>query len=124
VPGQVFYNSTRRLVLKNVDGLVFVADSSRKALSDNLESLANMQENLKANNLSLDDVPWVMQYNKRDAEDAMSVAELREKLNRWKVPDYEAKAEMGEGVMPTLTAITKLVVRKLSELPTAVAVEK
>lgn len=116
VPGQVFYNSTRRLVLKNVDGVVFVADSSRRALPDNLESLANLQENLQVMGRSLDEIPWVIQYNKRDAEDAMPVAQLREKLNRWNVPEFEATAETGHGVMTTLTGVTKLVVKQLTAL--------
>ncbi len=124
VPGQVFYNSTRRLVLKNVDGVVFVADSSRKSLPDNLESLANLQENMALNGLSLDTVPWVIQYNKRDAEDALSVSKLSEKINRWGVPEYEAIADKGEGVMTTLTGITKLVVRKLSQAQTDTPIAK
>ena len=115
VPGQVFYNSTRRLVLKNVDGVVFVADSSRSHLTDNIESLTNLQENLSFLGNDIDQVPWVIQYNKRDAEDAMTVAELSGKLNRWQAPEVEAIAESGKGVMATLTAITKLVVRNLSQ---------
>ena len=116
VPGQVFYNSTRRLVLKNVDGVVFVADSSRRSLPDNLESLANLQENLQVMGRSLDEIPWVIQYNKRDAEDALPLAQLREKLNRWNVPEFEATAETGHGVMATLTGVTKLVVKQLTTL--------
>lgn len=117
VPGQVFYNSTRRLVLKNVDGVVFVADSSRRALPDNLESLTNLQENLKLYGKSLDVVPWVLQYNKRDLPEALPLATLREKLNRWEVPEFEAAAKKGKGIMETLAGITKLVVKNLRVQP-------
>jgi len=115
VPGQVFYNATRRMVLKGADGVVFVADSQRAMLEPNLESLSNLRENLLAHDLRLEEIPLVMQYNKRDLPDVMSVDEMCEKINTLNVPFYEAVATEGIGVEDTLKAISSLVLRSVME---------
>lgn len=115
VPGQVFYNSTRKLVLKNADGIVFVADSSRRFLKDNLESFQNLIDNLRDYGLKVTDLPLVIQFNKRDAPDAMPVAELQEKLNRAGFPQFEAVASSGQGVLPTFQGLTKLVLKHIKD---------
>ena len=102
VPGQVFYNATRRMVLKGADGVVFVADSQKDMMEANLESLENLRENLLAHDLILEDVPFVMQYNKRDLEDAMDIEEMNERLNLLNAPFYAAVATEGVGVEDTL----------------------
>jgi small GTP-binding protein len=113
VPGQVYYNATRKLVLKNVDGIVFVADSQKKMMNDNIESLKNLEDNLRFYNRSLKDVPIVFQYNKRDLPDVLSVDELQQALNKYKFPYFESVAHTGQGVLQTLTTVSKLVLQKL-----------
>jgi len=108
VPGQVFYNATRKLVLKGVDGIVFVADSQAAARETNIESLGNLRENLAELNLSLDRVPLVFQYNKRDIRSILSVDELNATLNKGGAPHFEAAALHGVGVFETLKAISRL----------------
>ena len=107
VPGQVYYNATRRLVLKGVDAVVFVADSQRGKMEENLESLENLRSNLADMNLKLEDLPWVIQYNKRDLPDVLSVEELEQALNPAGVPSYSAVAPRGEGVQETLVGVTE-----------------
>jgi hypothetical protein len=114
VPGQVFYNASRRLILKGVDGIVFVADSQIDRMDDNIESFENMLENLETYGLKLDDIPYVMQYNKRDLPNIASVEELERTLNKDKVPYFEAIAPKGVGVFETLKEISKAVIRHLS----------
>ncbi len=114
VPGQVFYNTTRKLVLKGVDGIVFVADSQRPMRDPNVESLKNLRENLAEIGLTLESVPRVFQYNKRDLQNILSIDELNESLN----PDgsvewHESSATNGTGVFETLKAISKLTLRSL-----------
>jgi len=113
VPGQVFYNATRKMVLKGVDGIVFVADSQRDMLDANLESFQNLRENLEEYNLSLDTIPYVIQYNKRDLPGVMSPEELDQALNADRVPTFPASALDGKGVLPTLTTVCKMVLRNL-----------
>jgi len=113
VPGQVYYNATRKLVLKNVDGIVFVADSQKKMLNENIESLKNLEENLRFYNRSIKDLPVVFQYNKRDLPDILSVEELQRALNKYNFPYFEAVAHTGQGVLQTLTTVSKLVLQKL-----------
>lgn len=113
VPGQVFYNATRKLVLKNVDGVVFVADSQRKMMNENIDSLNNLESNLKFYHKTLNDVPIVFQYNKRDLPEVIPVEELQEKLNRISAPYLEVVASEGKNVLNTLTMISKLVLQKL-----------
>ena len=115
VPGQVFYNTTRRLVLKGADGVVFVADSQPTMLETNQESLANLRENLLAHDLRIEEIPMVMQYNKRDLPDVMSVEEMNDKVNTLNVPFYETVASEGIGVEETLKAISSLVLRSVME---------
>lgn len=110
VPGQVFYDATRRLVLKGADGIVFVADSQRELLEANVESLKNMKENLRANGLDYQTIPLVFQYNKRDLKDILPVEELNNALNERNVPYFEAIAIQGKGVMETLKEITRLTI--------------
>ncbi len=107
VPGQVFYNSTRKLVLKGVDGIVFVADSQRPMLEANIESFKNLEENLADLGINIDDVPIVLQYNKRDLKNICSVEELNEALNKKGYPYVESIAITGKGVFETLKLISK-----------------
>jgi len=115
VPGQVFYNSTRKLVLKGVDGVVFVADSQEPMLDANLESLENLQENLAEQKLNLMKLPWVIQYNKRDLPGILPVNVLNRHLNLMDVPYYESVAVKGDGVMDTLIGISSLTLRHLKK---------
>ncbi|MBP7148018.1 MAG: hypothetical protein KBD01_10765 [Acidobacteria bacterium] len=115
VPGQVFYNETRRLVLKGADGVVFVADSQESMLEANFDSFRNLEENLAAHGLTLADLPHVLQFNKQDLPAAMPVEVLNEKLNRYNAPFYEAIATTGVGVQETLRHVTKLVLLRLNE---------
>ncbi len=123
VPGQVFYNSTRKLLLKNVDGVVFVADSSEKMLDENKESLQNLEDNLKFYGVRITDIPLVIQYNKRDLPDALPIEVLERELNPRKVPYFKAIANKGVGVLETLAAIIKMVLHKLKTAPEIVANE-
>lgn len=107
VPGQVFYNTTRKLVLKGVDGVVFVADSQRTMLQANQESFRNLEENLAEMGLALDSLPIVLQYNKRDLPNICTIEELNQALNRHNWPWFEASALTGEGVFETLKGISK-----------------
>lgn len=116
VPGQVFYNATRKLVLRGVDGIVFVADSQADRLQDNIESLTNLEDNLREYGLSLDRVPLVIQYNKRDLPNALPVEELRAHLNPLKrFVEFEAIATEGVGVRETLREVASQVLAKLKE---------
>jgi len=114
VPGQVFYNTTRKLVLKGVDGIVFVADSQRPMREPNVASLHNLRENLAEIGVSLDATPRVLQYNKRDLADILTLDELNDTLNPDRSTEwYEASAKNGTGVFETLKAISKLTLRSL-----------
>ena len=113
VPGQVFYDASRKLILKGVDGVIFVADSQIERLEANQESLDNLRTNLAEQGYSLEKLPYVIQYNKRDLPNAVEVPELRELLNPTGVPDYEANARSGMGVFDTLKAVSKLVLTEL-----------
>lgn len=115
VPGQVFYDASRKLILKGVDGIVFVADSQAERSDANIESFENLKDNLKEQGYNLDNIPYVIQYNKRDLPSAMAVAELRALLNTKNVPDFEATASSGEGVFETLKAIAKQVLVELKK---------
>ncbi len=115
VPGQVYYNATRKLVLRGVDGLVFVADSQPGKMDENIESLTNLEENLCEYGYNLDELPMVIQYNKRDLPGVLSVEELNERLNVRGRPTYEASATIGNGVFDTLKLIIKLVLDKAKQ---------
>jgi signal recognition particle receptor subunit beta len=115
VPGQVFYDASRKLILKGVDGCVFVADSQMARLDANEESLDNLKINLGEYGLVLDNIPYVVQYNKRDLPGVMEVEELRGILNPTAVPDFEAVASQGRGVFETLKAVARLVFHELKK---------
>lgn len=112
VPGQVYYNATRKLVLRGVDGLVFVADSQLDKMDENIESLKNLEENLVEYGYNLHEMPFVIQYNKRDLPNIATIEQLQAQLNPQDVPYYEAVAMNGSGVFATLKAISKLVIDK------------
>ena len=114
MPGQVYYNASRKLILKGVDGVVFVADSQMERLDANVESMHNLYENLAQYGLDLRNIPFVIQYNKRDLPNGASVEELQASLNPLGVPAYEAVATRGVGVFDTLKAVSKQVIKSLS----------
>ena len=111
VPGQVYYASSRKGILNGVDGLVFVADSQPHRMEANIETLLDLENNLKQDGHSLEEFPWVIQYNKRDLPGVDSVPTLQKKLNFFDVPYFEAIAVRGEGVFNTLKAIINNVVQ-------------
>jgi signal recognition particle receptor subunit beta len=113
VPGQVFYDASRKLILKGVDGVVFVADSQLERIEANIESLDNLRSNLEEQGYDLDKLPYIVQYNKRDLPNASPLDELKETLNPTNVAEYEAVATKGVGVFDTLKAVAKLVLTEL-----------
>ncbi len=115
VPGQVFYDASRKLILKGVDGVVFVADSQEERFDANIESLENLRDNLEEQGFDIEKIPFVIQYNKRDLPSASDIEELSKVLNPRKVPEYEAVAFTGEGVFETLKAVAKLVLNDLKK---------
>ena len=114
VPGQVYYNATRKLVLRGADGVVFVADSQREQFNENIESLRNLHENLLEENINVRDFPMVLQYNKRDLPGVVSIEELDDALNYRGVPAFPAATISGEGVFETLKSVSQLVLQSLS----------
>lgn len=115
VPGQVYFNATRKLVLTGADGVVFVADSKRDRQDANLESLQNLEANLQEQGRALSSVPHVMQYNKRDLEDAASIDELNNALNAHGAPHFESRAAQGEGVVAPLDELVRMVLEDLEK---------
>jgi signal recognition particle receptor subunit beta len=113
VPGQVFYDASRKLILKGVDGVVFVADSQRERMDANVESLFNLESNLKQHGYDLMKVPYVLQLNKRDLPNVVSVHDLAAELLRKDEPVYEGVANRGVGVFDTLKAVAKQVLLEL-----------
>jgi hypothetical protein len=114
VPGQVYYNASRKLILRGVDGIVFVADSDECRIDANVEALYNLHENLEEHNLKLDDIPFVMQWNKRDVPSALPTDELETELNPEGFKSFEAVAISGNGVFDTLKCVSKEVLHKLN----------
>jgi signal recognition particle receptor subunit beta len=114
VPGQVIYNTTRQLVLRGVDGIVFVADSQYEKMAENVESINNLEENLKSLNMNLADIPYVLQYNKRDLPNAAPVEYMEYLLNNRdvQVPSFPACASRTEGVFESLNMITRMLLNK------------
>jgi hypothetical protein len=114
VPGQVIYNTTRQLVLRGVDGIVFVADSQYEKMAENVESISNLEENLKTLNMNLADIPYVLQYNKRDLPNAAPVEYMEYLLNNRdvQVPSFPACASRTEGVFESLNMITRMLLNK------------
>jgi mutual gliding-motility protein MglA len=113
VPGQVFYDASRKLILKGVDGVVFVADSQIERMEANIESLDNLRVNLEDQGYNLDKIPYCVQYNKRDLPNSAPMEELKKILNPTNVPEFEAVATTGVGVFDTLKAVAKLVLTEL-----------
>jgi signal recognition particle receptor subunit beta len=115
VPGQVFYKASRKLIMKGADGVIFVADSQRERHEANLVALDDLQENLVEYGYDINKIPFVIQYNKRDLPNVLSVEELRADLNHWNVPDFEAVAASpsGPGVFDTLKAVAKMILVEL-----------
>ena len=113
VPGQVFYEASRKLILRGVDGVVFVADSQVERMEANLESLKSLEKNLTEQGYDISKIPMVMQWNKRDLPNTTAVKDLHSALNKWNVPEYEAVAMKGTGVFDTLKMISKLVLMNL-----------
>ncbi len=113
VPGQVFYDASRKLILKGVDGVVFVADSQIERMEANLESVENLRVNLAEQGYDLNRIPYVIQFNKRDLPNVATVEELHRLLNPRGVPEFQATAPTGVGVFDTLKAVAKLVLLDL-----------
>lgn len=115
VPGQVFYDASRKLILRGVDGVIFVADSQVERMEANIESMENLRKNLKDQGLNLDAMPFIIQYNKRDLPNVVPVEEMNRVLNPRNVPSYEAVAATGKGVFDTLKELAKLVIMELKK---------
>ncbi|HEX8285046.1 MAG: GTPase domain-containing protein [Acidobacteria bacterium] len=113
VPGQVFYDASRKLILKGVDGVVFVADSQDERMDANIESLYNLEENLQANGYDLSKIPYVLQLNKRDLPNVIPAEEMVSELRRKDEPVHEAIASKGNGVFDTLKSVAKQVLTEL-----------
>ncbi len=116
VPGQVYYNFSRKIILRGADGIVFVADSQRDCMGDNLDSLLDLEKNLIETSMSLQNIPWVIQYNKRDLPDIESIDTMQSKLNFFGVPHTQAVASRGVEVVSTLKMIISEVVYKIDTL--------
>ncbi len=115
VPGQVFYDASRKLILKGVDGIVFVADSQIERMEANIESIENLRINLAEQGYDMDKIPFILQYNKRDLPNVVPLEEMKKALNPRNLPDFEASASEGTGVFDTLKAIAKLVIMELKK---------
>ncbi|HEU5210560.1 MAG TPA: gliding-motility protein MglA [Longimicrobiales bacterium] len=113
VPGQVYYNASRRLILKGVDGIVFVADSQAERMDANIAAMENLYENLADYGYDATQIPIALQWNKRDLPNAVPVSELSAQLNPGGLPEFEAVAVRGDGVFDTLRAVSKLVLKSL-----------
>jgi mutual gliding-motility protein MglA len=113
VPGQVVYDASRKLILKGLDGIVFVADSQIERMDENIEAMRNLEKNLEQQGYDIRQVPLVIQYNKRDLPNVASIAELRAALNKYNAPDFEATAAIGRGVMETLKTVSKGIITTL-----------
>ena len=118
VPGQVVYDASRKLILKGLDGVVFVADSQAERMEENLLSLKNLERNLEAQGYDIKEIPVVIQYNKRDLPNALKLSELRAQLNRFNAPDFEATASEGKGVMDSLKTVSKSIINVLKGVST------
>jgi len=113
VPGQVVYDASRKLILKGLDGVVFVADSQAERMDENLQALDNLKTNLDMQGYDINKIPLVFQYNKRDLPNALPVTELRKLLNKYNAPDFEGRAKEGEGVFDALKSISKSIITVL-----------
>ena len=115
VPGQVFYDASRKLILKGVDGVIMVADSQEARMDANLESLDNLKINLRENGFELDKIPYALQLNKRDLANIVDYERMYSELNFKGEPTFEAIATEGRGVFETLKSVAKLVLQELSK---------
>ena len=115
VPGQVFYDASRKLILRGADGIIYVADSQPSRMEANVESVENLETNLAEHGLSLASIPYVIQYNKRDMADVASIETLRAAINPHGVPEFEAAARTGVGVFETLKGLARPVLSKLAK---------
>jgi mutual gliding-motility protein MglA len=117
VPGQVIYNATRQLVLRSVDGVVFVADSQWEKMEENVESFKNLEENLAQQNISIDEIPYVLQYNKRDLNNVAPINYLEFLLNNRKkrVQSFEVISSTGQNVFASLNAVSQMLLHKFSK---------
>ncbi len=113
VPGQVAYDNKRKLILNGLDGVIFVADSQAERMEENLQSLENLKTNLEHQGYDIEKIPLIFQYNKRDLPNSLPLAELRNKLNKYNAPDFEAKAKNGDGVFESLNTIMKSIITTL-----------
>ncbi len=113
VPGQVVYDASRKLILKGLDGVVFVADSQAERMEENLQSMDNLKKNLEQQGYDISDIPLVLQYNKRDLPNALSVADLRSALNKYNSADFEGTASEGKGVFESLRTVSKSIINVL-----------
>ena len=110
VPGQMVYDASRKLILKGLDGVVFVADSQAERMEENLQSLKNLKTNLEQQGCDIHQMPLVFQYNKRDLPNVMLINELRSELNKYNAPDFEASAVQGVGVFESLKTLSKKII--------------
>lgn len=113
VPGQVIYEASRRLILKGLDGVIFVADSQAERMEENIASMQSLQKNLSQQGVDIKKVPTVIQYNKRDLPSAENLRELKIKLNKYGFPDFEAQAHIGVGVFESLKTVSKSIIASL-----------
>lgn len=113
VPGQVVYDASRKLILKGLDGVVFVADSQAERMEENLQAMDNLKTNLDQQGYNIREIPLVIQYNKRDLPNALPVAELRNSLNKYNAPDFEGTASEGQGVFESLKTVSKSIITVL-----------
>lgn len=113
VPGQVVYDASRKLILKGLDGVVFVADSQNERLEENIQSMENLKKNLDQQGYDIGDIPLVIQYNKRDLPNAVPVSELRTALNKYNSVDFEGTASEGVGVFESLRTVSKSIINVL-----------
>jgi signal recognition particle receptor subunit beta len=114
VPGQVIYDASRKLIIKGLDGVIFVADSQAERMDENLQALQNLEKNLESQGLDIKEIPLILQYNKRDLPSAMPLRDLRFQLNKFNSPEFEAKASEGVGVMESLSTCSKAIINILS----------
>lgn len=113
VPGQVVYDASRKLILKGLDGIIFVADSQQERMEENREALKNLEINLEQQGYNIKEIPLVIQYNKRDLPNATSLTEMRSALNFYNAPEFEARASEGHGVFESLKSVSKSIINVL-----------
>ena len=109
----MIYDASRKLIIKGLDGIVFVADSQTERMEENIQALQNLEHNLEAQGIDIHEIPLVFQYNKRDLPTASSMKDLRFQLNKFNTPDFEATASEGKGVMESLKTVSKAIVNVL-----------